>query len=230
MPDKIKKENSEAPKEKGVCDIYNKIAEAYSADFKEPSAHIDEFLKLVPKGGNILDVGAGVGVDSNYMQSKGFEVISIDFSEGMLKKAKDNFPQLKLLKQDMRDINLPPNIFDGIVSSYSLIHIPKKDIPNIFKKFNTILKKNGVVYLCVKKGESGEIFVDEPYIPGKKLFLNVMSDEEIKDLFKRNHFAIEQSYADDEELMASGSLGLVNSIIIARKITDLNAMKISIPK
>jgi len=192
--------------------------------------HIDEFLKLIPEGGNILDAGAGVGVDSNYMHSKGFKVTSIDFSEGMLKVARNNFPKLEFLKQDMRDINFPINVFDGILSSCSLIHIPKKDMSNIFKKFNSILKKNGIMYLWIKKGKSGEMFIDEPYIPGEKLFLNVISDIEIRNLLKNNHFIIEQSYIDNKELMVPGTLGFINLIIIARKIKDLNALKISIPR
>ena len=202
-------------KSKQAVSIYNKIAESYAKEFSEPSDHIDDFLKLIPKNGKILDVGCGVGVDANYIQSKGFEVVGIDLSEEMLKLAKQKFPYIDFRLMDIRKINFEPNSFDGIFASFSLIHIPKKDIPNILKKFYQILKINGVIYVALHEGKSEEIFVDEPLKPGEKLFLNIYSYKEIKNLLVESKFEIIKKYERKPE--SEAELNFTKLFIIAKK-------------
>jgi SAM-dependent methyltransferase len=67
-----------------AAELYGEIAEPYAKAFAEPSDHLDDFLEVINPRGKVLDVGCGVGVDANFLQSKGFEVIGIDLSKGML--------------------------------------------------------------------------------------------------------------------------------------------------
>ena len=202
-------------KSKQAVLVYNKIAQSYSKKFQKPSDYIEDFLKLIPKGGKILDVGCGVGVDAGYMYSKGFKVVGIDLSKGMLKIAKKRFPNVDFKLMDLREIRFAPNSFDGVIASFSLIHIPKDDVLGVLHKIHQILKNGGIVYIGVQKGKSKEVFIDEPLKPGEKLFVNVFSFEEIKELLLKSGFVIIQKH--ERESMSKAELKFKKLFVIAKK-------------
>ncbi|MEA3430918.1 MAG: methyltransferase domain-containing protein [Nanoarchaeota archaeon] len=175
---------------KQASSVYDKIAKQYAEAFSESSEYIDKFLVLLPKNAKVLDLGCGAGIDAGYMTSKGFEVIGIDLSKEMLRLAKQKFPKIDFRQQDSRDIDFHANTFEGILAACSLIHITKKDVPALLKKLYQILKKDGTIYVGLQEGKSEEIFIDEPFKPDEKLFLNIMSYDEIKDLLIKTGFTI----------------------------------------
>ena len=181
-------------KSKQASLVYNKIAEDYEKVFSKPSEYIGEFLTLLPKNAKILDVGCGAGRDSGFMFSKGFEVIGIDLSKGMLGLARQRYPKIDFKQQDMRSLNFSPKSFEGIFASCSLIHLPKKDVSSLLRNFHEILKEEGILYLSLQKGKSEEIFINEPFKPEEKLFLNIISFSEIKELLFKNGFSIIKRY------------------------------------
>jgi len=202
-------------KSKQASLVYDKIAESYANEFSKPSEHIDEFLVLIPKSGRILDVGCGVGVDSGYMVSKGFEIIGVDLSKEMLRLAKQRFPQIEFKLADIRKLDFPLNSFNGILASCSLIHIPKKDFPQTLKNFYRMLKKEGVIYIALQGGNSEEIIIDEPFKPDEKLFLNILSFDEIKNLLEGTGFSIVKKY--EREPKSKEELNFKKVFIIAKK-------------
>lgn len=179
--------------------VYDKIGFAYVDKFKEPSDNIDEFLKLVKESGNILDAGCGPGVDAAYMSSKGFKVTGIDLSEGMLEIARKKSPNLTFRKADIRELDFEPNTFDGIVASYSLIHISKEDVARTVEGFYKLLKPEGALYMGIQEGVAEEMFVTEPLKPDEKIFLNIMSAEEIKEILRKVDFTIVKEFARPAE-------------------------------
>ncbi len=95
---------------------------------------------------------------------------------------------------------------------FSLIHIPKEDVPNILREFHQLLKKNGVVYIALHERKSKEIFIDEPLKPDEKLFLNICSYEEIKKLL------VETGFTKKYERKPKSELNLTKLFIIAMKL------------
>lgn len=175
---------------KKISSIYNKIAKNYNKRFSKPSEYLEYFLKLLPKNGKVLDVGCGVGIDSNFIKSKKFTVVGIDTSKEMLKIARKNYPEIYFYLNDMRKIKSNDKKFDGIISSYSLIHIPKNEMPKTLKGFNKIIKSNGYIYISLQLGSSGEVYINNPFGQNEKLFLNIVSLNEIKVLLKNAEFKI----------------------------------------
>jgi len=149
-------------KSKRPSKVYDKIATNYARDFSIVSEHIDEFLEQIPKKSGILDIGSGVGTDSDYMDIKGFKVIGIDLSIGMLKIAREGYPRLDFRQLDLRKLDFYPDSFEGVLSSFSLIHIAKKEIPKVLDKIYLLLKKSGIFYLSLQEGESSEIYTMSP--------------------------------------------------------------------
>jgi ubiquinone/menaquinone biosynthesis C-methylase UbiE len=132
----------------------------------------------------------------------------------MINIARQKFPQLDFRQQDIRELDFPSNSFDGIIASCSLIHIPKNDVPALVEKFFQILNKNGSIYIALQGGKSEEIFIDVPFKPDEKLFLNIISFEEIKNLLVKNGFSIMKHY--EREPKSKEELNYTKLYVIAK--------------
>lgn len=132
---------------------YNKIAEDWFKDHTSDTwwqEGTEEFLKQLPEGASILDVGCGAGVKSRYLAEKGFAVQGIDFSEKMIDIAKRESPEIPFEVFDIYEIDAYPKTFDGIFAQAVLLHIPKKDIRDVLAKLKSRIKPNGLLYIAVK--------------------------------------------------------------------------------
>ena len=197
--------------------VYDLIAEDYAAEFSKPSIMMDEFLALLPSGGKLVDIGCGHGVDCANAHSKGFDIVGIDLSEQMLSIARRNHPNIDFRLADMRNLNLPHGEFDGAISSCSLIHVPKDDVPKTLRQIADLLKKGGLLYLwMLSSTDSQELFVDEPFRPGEKTFVNVVSIKEVNSLLADAGFEIIQQHEREQD--QEGELGFTNLITFAKKI------------
>ena len=170
--------------------VYNKIAKQYAKTFCKPSEHIDKFLSYIQKPWTILDIGCGAWVDAWYMVSLWHSVIGTDFSSEMIALAKEKFPDIDFTVGDARKLVYPPGSFDGILAACFLIHIPKKDVSNLLKLIYSLLKKDWVFYISLQSGTSAEVFIDEPFKPDEKLFLNIISYSEISELLQKTWFTL----------------------------------------
>lgn len=198
-----------------AVEVYNQISDAYANEFTEPSEFIDEFLELLPKSGNILDVGCGPGVDSAYATLKGFKVIGVDLSEKMLTIAKNKYPAIDFRLADIRQLQFKDQEFDGIIASCSLIHVPKADMSETLANFARMLNHNGIIYIGLQSGKSEELFINEPFKPDEKLFLNIMPFDEVIQLLNNFGFEILKKYergADKKE-----ELDFTKLFIIAKR-------------
>ena len=128
---------------------YNKIAEKYNKQRKiyQSKPLLLKFLKHIPKNSKVLDLGCGTGiVVAKFLDRKGCKVTGIDFSNGMLKLARKNIPNVKLIKMDIAKMKFKENSFDGAVSFYAIIHIPRKYHQKIYKNLHKILKPGGILF------------------------------------------------------------------------------------
>lgn len=169
--------------------VYRSIAKKYDEAFKGENMFMNKFVKGLPKASVILDLGCGTGEDTKYMAGKGFKVISIDNSNEMLKIARKGAPDQRFIQRDMRELNYPNENFNGIVAAFSLIHVRKKEVEFLVKKFSIWLKKNGFLYIALQEGK-GETIVNEPFDPGLKVFLNLYKKEEATKLLSKYGFKI----------------------------------------
>ena len=146
-------------------EYYNKHAAEYfqktvDIDMQE---HWDAFMKLLPEGASILDLGCGSGRDSAYFLSCGYDVTLLDASKEMCNLASIHTGRdcLNLSYEDM-DFH---NVFDGIWACASLVHIPSNRIDGILKKILKGLKVNGIMYMSFHYGDfeglrDGRYFTD----------------------------------------------------------------------
>jgi len=173
-------------------ETYNKIAKDWNKDHGGDDwwvAGTDDFLALLPKDANILDVGCGGGYKTKYMKDKGFDVEGVDFSEGMIEEAKQKFSDVNFEVFDVYNFDKFPRTFDGIFCQAVLLHIPKDKIIEVLEKLKSKLNKNGLLYVAVKdKPESGieeEIRKENDYGYEYERFFSYFSLEEMKQYFEK---------------------------------------------
>jgi ubiquinone/menaquinone biosynthesis C-methylase UbiE len=176
-------------KEKIVEEGYNKIARQYHSERHQFESIIElkKLTQLLDPGAEVLDVGCGAGVPvTKFLVDEGFSVTGIDISDGMLKLAKKHVPKCKFLKADMSEMDFPENSFDGIVSFYAVIHLPREKHADLFKNFYKFLKPGGVMLIGLGSDEweeTAEYF-------GAKMFWSFYDPEKELELIKNAGFKI----------------------------------------
>jgi SAM-dependent methyltransferase len=153
MPEK---EHGLGPEEHGrlVRERYDVIAEDYSKERSKSDneEEILEFISHVPVGGMVLDIGCGAGMPVlRKLVDNGFRAKGIDFSGRMLKLAKCNVPESDLILGDITKVEFPPESFDGIISTYALIHIHKSQHGQLYNNLHRWLKPGGLMLVSTAK-------------------------------------------------------------------------------
>lgn len=111
---------------------------------------VEAFTSLLPANGKVLDAGSGTGIPiARHLVQAGFEVVGIDFSKTMVAAARANVPEATFHRMNMIAIDLPPESFDGVISTYAIIHVPREAHAGIFRSFHSILKPRGVILVSV---------------------------------------------------------------------------------
>lgn len=179
------------PKSKITIESYNKTAEEYYKIVTsfEILPELEKFINLIPKKGNILDLGCGPGHHSRVFVDNGFNVEGIDLSTEMISIAKKKVSRANFQVMDILDLNFEKESFDGIWASASLLHIPKKSLKSVLIQLQSILENDGVLYISLKKGVGSEIIKDNRYGGVDKYYVYYLL-EEIEKIFASIGFTI----------------------------------------
>ena len=107
--------------------------------------------EFFPRYGRILDIGCGCGRTTIPLSQKGYEVVGIDISRGMIEgaiKAARNSKQadLGLLVADACTLCFSDNSFDGILFSYNGLSevYGQHSKEGILREISRVLKEGGV--------------------------------------------------------------------------------------
>ena len=191
---------------------YNLIADQYYKEFRATLEDIDlikKFESYLEKDSLIIDLGGGSGKLTNYLNEKGYKAICYDFSENMKKYAEKTYPNIQFILDDIVNIkkHFSEKSINGIIAMYSLFHIPKENINQLFKDINNVLKDQGLFCFSLQLG-NGEEFVDEPYLKenGKNvLYMNYLAKNEIYDLLDESNYDI--IYETEKHEMGDNVIG-----------------------
>ena len=176
-------------------EVYNNLAPRWSQAAWGDEG-LQKFIKLVGRG-KVLDLGCGSGIQSKTLSEAGLEVTGIDFAEKMIEEATKKVPEAAFFTMDILDLDFPPEHFDGVYARASLLHTPKNKIKQVLKNLHKILKRNGIMYVALKEGESERDVYDEGL--GVSRFFAFYKEDEFKKLLEEEHFQLmETMYAQTE--------------------------------
>lgn len=187
---------------------YNKIADRYLAERTRDSEDVrllDDFIKKLPAGAQVLDAGCGAGIPISRILSERFQVTGLDFSEAQIELAKKNVPNAIFLCKDMTKLDFPEDTFDGITSYYAIIHIPREEHQPLLANFHRMLKPGGIALLCLG-AEHLIDDVDENYLGTRMYWSHYDTETYLKILNECGFSIIWSRYVADETCEGAGHL------------------------
>jgi SAM-dependent methyltransferase len=127
---------------------YNQNADNYTNHVRNPDDSIYHSLyekpamySLLPdlRDKAVISLGCGSGEDCHYLQQQGTsQVTGIDISEGLIKIAKDSYPECEFSVMDMEHLTFGDASFDFAYSSLAIHYI--EDWRQVFAEVYRVLK------------------------------------------------------------------------------------------
>jgi len=131
---------------------YNTIAPHFSKKRQYIWQDLKPFLKLIKKGDKVLDIGCGNARIYGALKEKDIDYLGIDFSNELIKIAKNKYPQTKFRVADItknKTWNSLKN-YDICFCIAVLHHLPARKLHlKVLKNINKSLKPNGLLILSV---------------------------------------------------------------------------------
>ncbi|WP_244255184.1 class I SAM-dependent DNA methyltransferase, partial [Micromonospora tulbaghiae] len=138
---------------------YDTVAEDYALllpDVVEPPldrALLAAFAETVGPGRPVLEVGCGTGRVTAHLHRLGLDIGGVDLSPGMVAVARRAYPDLRFEVGSLTGLTTPDGSLAGLVSWYSVIHLPPELLPEVFAGFHRVLVPGGHLLLAVKAGD-----------------------------------------------------------------------------
>jgi SAM-dependent methyltransferase len=185
--------NSEA---NNVIGLYERHAKSWDGDrgrhlFEKP--WLDQFLKLVPPGGSVLDIGCGSAEPiDRFLIEQGYEVTGADSSPSLIDICKRRFPLQEWIVADMRELCLDAR-FNGIIAWDSFFHLCPEDQRRMFPLFRKHSFPNAA--LLFTSGPAGGESIGE--YRGEPLYHGSLDGAEYRELLDQNGFGIVSHVVED---------------------------------
>ena len=165
----------------------------------------DRFLKYVPKGGSIVDMGCGSGRDLRYFNSAGFSASGVDASGPMCKIARE-YSGCPVVCCDALSW-VPDKEVDAIWANGSLLHLHLDEIITFLKTKSSYLKHGGILYFSMKAG------IPEGF-DEKGRYFTPFSESIIDSVISKGKMTVQERWTEDDSL---GRGGFYWEAIILRK-------------
>ncbi|MFX1443634.1 MAG: class I SAM-dependent methyltransferase [Promethearchaeota archaeon] len=152
---------------------------------------VNDLIKFtyIDQNSLVLDMGCGTGNYTNALMQFVKYVIGLDLSLGMIKKAKDKFPNLEYTNSNVLWIPFRSEIFNGLYLIQVIHHISNKLV--LFKEAYRILQKNGHIAIQTCSHDQINTYWYTYYFPeGLKAELKRFLDvKDIISLLKKTGFS-----------------------------------------
>jgi|HubBroStandDraft_1064217.scaffolds.fasta_scaffold00117_20 ubiquinone/menaquinone biosynthesis C-methylase UbiE len=121
----------------------------------------------VAPGSKILDVGCGTGHLAGELMRRGFQAWGVDFSEGMVRYAREHYGADRFQVADIEHIPFPDNTFDGIVC-LGVMEYLSSDEPGLREMWR-VLKPGAVAVITTPSGVCPFYYFDRGLLKARVL-------------------------------------------------------------
>ncbi|AJE82690.1 MULTISPECIES: class I SAM-dependent DNA methyltransferase [Streptomyces] len=157
-----------APDRTGQAEAFDAIGARYDDAFPHKEGQLASggwLAAQLPPGSRVLDVGCGTGLPTaRALADAGHAVTGVDLSEGMLELARKNVPEGRFLRRDLAALRAegPDGLgeFDGIACYFTLLMLPRPEIPYALRQFHRLLRPGGLFALSMVEAD-----LDDAEIP-----------------------------------------------------------------
>ncbi|WP_419392900.1 class I SAM-dependent methyltransferase [Cytobacillus praedii] len=102
------------------------------------------------QGDRVLFVGCGTGADLEYIPHRDIAITAIDFSDDMLRKAKEKFndTDIVFLRMDAQELAFPDDTYDIVIASLLLSVVPNPQ--KCMEEMIRVVKEQGKIVIFDK--------------------------------------------------------------------------------
>ncbi|MGW8552812.1 class I SAM-dependent DNA methyltransferase [Streptomyces tubercidicus] len=145
----------------GQAEAFDAIGDRYDEAFpykKGQLAAAEWLIGALPGGGRVLDLGCGTGLPTaRQLVEAGFEVVGVDLSRGMVELAREYVPGATFHRLDIADLGPdgPHDLgrFDAVVAFFSLLMLPRGEIPGALRTVHRLLAPGGLFTLSMVEAD-----------------------------------------------------------------------------
>lgn len=133
-------------------EAYDAAAPAYASLFRDSlrdspldRAMLGAFAEVVRASGKgrVADLGCGPGHVTAHLDGLGLEAFGVDAAPAMIKLAREACPSLRFEVGSMAALDIADGVLGGVLSRWSIIHIPPDELAPVFAEFHRVLAPGG---------------------------------------------------------------------------------------
>jgi SAM-dependent methyltransferase len=139
---------------------YDRVADSYAEQFFHELDHkpldrelLAMFAEQVRDLGPVCDLGCGPGHVARFLKALDVDAFGIDLSPGMIEQARRLNPDIEYRQGDLMALDAEDGSWGGIVSFYTIIHIPRKQVVMALSELKRVLRPGGLLLLSFHLGD-----------------------------------------------------------------------------
>lgn len=142
----------------GQAEAFDAIGDRYDDAFPHKEGQVNSAGWLaagLPSGSRVLDLGCGTGVPTaRQLVDAGHDVVGIDISEEMIRIARREVPGADFRVLDIADLESEDlGTFDGVAAFFSLLMLPRDEIPVALRMVHRLLRPGGLLTLSMVEAD-----------------------------------------------------------------------------
>ncbi|GGQ05758.1 hypothetical protein GCM10010266_31440 [Streptomyces griseomycini] len=133
-------------------EAYDAAASVYAQLFRDElrdrpldRAVLSAFAEVVSASGNgqVADLGCGPGHVTAHLNELGLAAFGVDASPAMVGSAREAYPDLRFDVGSMAALDIADGVLGGVLSRWSVIHTPPRELPATLAEFHRVLAPGG---------------------------------------------------------------------------------------
>ncbi|MCD7438465.1 class I SAM-dependent methyltransferase [Streptomyces lincolnensis] len=184
----------------GQAEAFDAIGERYDKAFPHKDGQVAsaEWLsRSLDEGSRVLDLGCGTGVPTaRQLTEAGFEVVGVDLSGAMVELAREHVPGGEFHRADIADLRpggpLDLGRFDAVAAFFSLLMLPRAEIPLALRTVYHLLAPGGLFALSMVEADVDDFAI--PFI-GSSIRVSGYLRDELREVVEAAGFEIVEESA-----------------------------------
>ncbi|MBM7540955.1 class I SAM-dependent DNA methyltransferase [Amphibacillus cookii] len=157
---------------------YDRTVSGDDQEYQAVFLHYDEILQAVVNQvkGTVLEFGVGTGNLTEKLLQAHHDVIGVEPSEAMRKKARMKLPQATIVNGDFLNFSQPERLIETIASTYAFHHLTDNEKQRACYQFNQQLPIGGRVVFADTVFASSQVKEETIKRAEQQLFYNLAED------------------------------------------------------